>query len=129
MQPHWVGDLTLETNLEVAEVAPDASVRLELVKAGLPHRCTIDLETGTAVVTRGEDELGKWETPIKGPGRYQLEFANVDERMSLVVDGRAVGGDGIEFESNDAVPIPPRPTWLPRRSPFEMLRSSRATLS
>ena len=66
MQPHWVGDLTLEANLEITSVAPDASVRLELVKAGLPHRCTIDLATGTAVLTRGEDELAKWETPIKG---------------------------------------------------------------
>ncbi len=57
-------------------------------------------------MTRGEDELGKWETPIKGPGRYQLQFANVDDRVSLVVDGQTVGGQGIEFESNEAVPIP-----------------------
>ncbi len=35
MQPHWVGDLTLEANLEVTKRRPDASVRLELVKAGL----------------------------------------------------------------------------------------------
>ncbi len=106
MQPHWVGDLTLETDLEITKVAPNASVRLELIKGGLPHRCTIDLGTGSAIVTRGEDELGKWETPIKGPGRYQLQFANVDERVSLVVDGREVGGQGIELGSNDAVPIP-----------------------
>ncbi len=66
-------------------------MRLELVKAGHPHRCTIDLATGTAVVTRGDEELGQWETPIKGPGRYQVEFANVDDRMSLVVDGSASG--------------------------------------
>ena len=46
MQPHWVGDLTLEANLEITSVAADASVRLELVKAGLPHRCTIDLGPG-----------------------------------------------------------------------------------
>ena len=57
-------------------------------------------------MTRGEVELGKWETPIKGPGRYQLQFANVDERVSLVVDGQEVGGQGIEFESTEAVPIP-----------------------
>ena len=57
-------------------------------------------------MTRGDVELGKWETPIKGPGRYQVQFANVDERLSLVVDGREVGGQGIDFESNEAVPIP-----------------------
>jgi len=106
MQPHWVGDLTLAANLEVPNVAPDASVRLELVKAGAPHRCTIDLASGSAVVTRGDAELGRWETPIKGPGRYHVEFGNVDDRVSLVVDGRPVGGQGIEFESNQAVPIP-----------------------
>jgi signal peptidase I len=106
MQPHWVGDLTLETDLEVTKIAPNASVRLELIKGGLPHRCTIDLGTGTAIVTRGEVELGKWETPIKGPGRYRLQFANVDERVSLVVDGKEVGGEGIVLESNESAPIP-----------------------
>jgi signal peptidase I len=106
MQPHWVGDLTLETNLEITKVAPDASVRLELVKAGLPHRCTIDLGTGTAILTRGEEELAKWETPIKGAGRFQLQFANVDERLTLVVDGKEMGGGGVVFESKEAVPIP-----------------------
>jgi signal peptidase I len=106
MQPHWVGDLTLEANLELSKIDANASVRLELVKAGLPHRCTIELATGTAIVTRGEDELARWETPIKGPGRYKIEFANVDDRVSLVVDGRPVGGEGIEFESQQGVPIP-----------------------
>jgi signal peptidase I len=106
MQPHWVGDLTLESGLEITKIAANASVRLELVKGGLAHRCTIDLATGTAVVTQGEVELGKWETPIKGPGRYQLQFANVDERLTLVVDGKEVGGQGIELESKAAVPIP-----------------------
>jgi signal peptidase I len=105
LQPHWVGDLTMETNLEITKVDPDASVRLELVKAGLAHRCTIDLKTGTAVLTRGEEEVAKWETPVKGVGRFRLQFANVDERMTLLVDGREIGG-GVIFESNDAAPIP-----------------------
>ena len=76
------------------------------MKGGLAHRCTIDLATGTAIVTRGEVELGRWETPIKGPGNYRLQFANVDARMSLVVDGTEMGGGGFVFESNEAVPIP-----------------------
>ena len=50
--------------------------------------------------------------------------------VSLVVDGRAVGGDGIEFRvERSRAESPPRPTWHPRRSRLEMLRSSRATLS
>jgi signal peptidase I len=106
MQPHWVGDLTLEGNLQITKVAPNASVRLELVKGGLPHRCTIDLGTGTAVLTRGEQELAKWQTPIKGPGRFQIQFANVDERMMLVVDGKEMGSGGAVYESKEAAPIP-----------------------
>jgi signal peptidase I len=106
MQPHWVGDLTLEANLQLSKIDPDASIRLELVKAGLAHRCTIDLASGAAVVTRGDVELARWDTPMKGPGRYKVEFGNVDDRISLVVNGSPVGGEGIEFESQEAVPIP-----------------------
>jgi len=106
MQPHWVGDLTLELNLELVSVAADASVRLELIKAGMPQRCTIDPTSGTAVVTRGDVELGRLETPIKGPGRYHVQFANVDDRVSLVVNGRRVGGEGFEFERKESIPIP-----------------------
>jgi signal peptidase I len=106
MQPHWVGDLTLRVTLEIKEVRPEGSIRLELVKAGKPHCCTIEPATGTAIVTRGDDVLGRWETPIKGPGRYELEFANVDDRISLVVNGTPSGGDGCEFVSKAPIPIP-----------------------
>ena len=108
---------------------PTASVRLELVKAGIAHRCTIDLATGTAVVTRGDAELGRWKTPIKGTGRHHVDFANVDDRVSLMVDGRPVGGDGFEYESpGDRSRFPPKPTWRRRRSPLEMPRSSSSDL-
>ncbi len=106
MQPHWVGDLTLEANIDVTTAGPGATVRLELVKGGIAHRCTIDLATGTAVVTRNDEELGRWQTTIKGTGRYHLEFANVDDRMSLAVDGKPCGGNGIEYESAAPIPIP-----------------------
>jgi signal peptidase I len=106
MQPHWVGDLTLDLQLEILHAGPGASVRLELIKAGIPHRCTIHLASGAAVVTRGDRELAHWQTPIKGSGRHQIEFANVDDRVSLIVDGRPIGGEGAEFESNAPVPIP-----------------------
>ena len=69
MQPHWVGDLTLAGAISRSRAPlPARSVRLELVKAGFPHRCTIDLATGTAIVTRGEDELGRWDTPSRAQG-------------------------------------------------------------
>jgi len=106
IQPHWVGDLTLEANLEIKQVSPGGSVRLELIEAGVAHRCTIDLDSGAAVFTRGDSELGRDTSPIKGPGRHQIQFANVDDRVSLIVDGRPVGGDGFEYNVNEPAPIP-----------------------
>jgi signal peptidase I len=106
LQPHWVGDLTVQMNIEVTQVSPDGSVRFELVKAGIPHCCTIQLESGSATLTRGEEVLGRWDTPVKGPGRYQVEFANVDDRMTLVVNGRAVHPEGWAYETGDSIPIP-----------------------
>jgi signal peptidase I len=105
-QPHWVGDLTLLANLEINQVSAGGSVRFELVEAGIAHRCTIDLESGNAVFTRGDSEIGRRDSPVKGPGRYQIQFANVDDRLSLIVDGRPVGGEGFEFNVTEPAPIP-----------------------
>ncbi len=106
MQPHWVGDLTLDSTVEVKQVMPGGSIRWELVKAGVPHRCTIDLTTGDATFTRGEEVVGQAGTPVKGAGRYHVEFANVDDHMTLVVDGRAVNEHGFTYDTGEANPIP-----------------------
>lgn len=106
LQPHWVGDLTLQAAIDVKQAGPGGSLRLELVKAGVPHRCTIDLATGTATFTRGDDTVGRGETSIKGPGRHHVEFANVDERMTLLIDGRAVIDPGVEYDTGEDNPIP-----------------------
>jgi signal peptidase I len=106
LQPHWVGDLTLQANLEIQTTSPSSEVRFELVKAGTPYRCTIDLDTGTAVITRGQEEMGRFPTALKGRGRHHIDFANVDDRVSLIVDGSSVGGDGLEYDRGDVVPIP-----------------------
>ena len=65
MQPHWVGDLTLSASLEVASASGE--IRLELIKAGVPHQCVIDLATGAARFLRGSQTLLEQKTPIKGP--------------------------------------------------------------
>ncbi len=101
-QLHWVGDLTLESSIEVTKVAPGGAVRFELIEAGIAHRCTIDLETGSATFTRGDEVLGKCPTPMKGLGRYQIEFANVDDRMTLTVNGQAAGAPGFVYTRDDS---------------------------
>jgi signal peptidase I len=104
MQPHWVGDLTLSASVEVTSARGELS--LELVKGGLPHRCIINLETGAARFIRGEQTLLEHASPIKGPGRYQVAFANVDDRMTLWVNGRSIYQSGVEYDRGDEVPIP-----------------------
>jgi signal peptidase I len=104
MQPHWVGDLTVAASVKVESAA--GQLRLELIKGGIPHRCVVDLATGAASFQRGEQTLLEQATPLKGPGRYQVEFANVDDRLTLWVDGKPVAGEGVEFDSVEATPVP-----------------------
>ncbi len=103
-QQHWVGDLTISANLEVASAKGE--IRFELIKGGLPHQCIINLETGIARFTRDDQTLLEHATPIKGPGRYQVDFANVDDRLTLWVNGRSVYESGVEYERGDEIPIP-----------------------
>jgi signal peptidase I len=104
LQPHWVGDLTLSATVEV--LSPTGELSLELIKGGVPHRCIIDLKTGDTRFTRGEETLLEHTSPIKGAGQYKLEFANVDDRMTLWVNGRSIWESGKEYEQGDDVPVP-----------------------
>jgi signal peptidase I len=104
LQPHWVGDLTLSANLDV--MSAKGELRFELIKGGVPYRCDIDWESGQARFLRGDEMLIEQDSPIKGPGRYQVEFANVDDRMTLLVNGRSIHESGVEYDRGDEVPIP-----------------------
>jgi signal peptidase I len=99
-----VGDLTLSANVEVA--SPGGELRLELVKGSVPHRCLIDLATGATRFTRGDETILEHPSPVKGPGRYKLEFANVDDRMTLWVDGRSIFESGKEYDRGDETAVP-----------------------
>jgi signal peptidase I len=104
LQPHWVGDLTLSANVEVS--SSSGELRLELVKGGVPYHCDIDVATGVVRFLRGDESLLEHDTPIKGPGRYHVEFANVDDRMTLSVNGKSIYESGKEYESGEETPIP-----------------------
>ena len=66
----------------------------------------INVETGTARFMRGDETLLENPSPIKGPGRYQVDFANVDDRLTLWVNGRSIYESGVEYERGDEIPIP-----------------------
>jgi signal peptidase I len=91
---HWVGDLGLECRLESRAAA--GVVTLDLVEAGERHRCELDLTTGDArLPASGADdgEAPRARTRVRGVGAWTLTFTNVDDELSLFVDGRRVEFD------------------------------------
>lgn len=106
VEPHWVGDLSLEFELEVG--SQRGQVIIELIEAGISNRCTIDLAEGQAMLTRDGTTLGApQQCGIDGPGRYRVSFSNIDDRLTLWVDGRTPFGEGIAYEIDRTEPLPP----------------------
>jgi signal peptidase I len=97
-QPHCVGDLTLSLRLTVPRMA--GQVRLELIKAGLSSRCEIELATGRLQLFHETKALGTTARPeLTRPGTHELTFANVDDRLTLWIDGVLPFGDGPTYDS------------------------------
>lgn len=104
---HWVGDLAIQCNLKVE--SESGEIVFELVEGGRRFQCAIDLATGDASLSiDGDSSLGtpKAETKLRGPGRYQVRFANVDDQLRLWVDGR-------EMEFNSATTYEPLGNHVP----------------
>lgn len=99
---HWTGDLGLEVDFETA--SGTKSVSLMIVEAGLQHVVTIDLATGiaTAEVRRDGESLAIIEdgskgsqtataaTNVRAGKKHQIKFSNIDEQLTMWVDGRLV---------------------------------------
>jgi signal peptidase I len=113
-QPHWVGDLTLSLRLTVHEAS--GGVRLELIEGGASNRCEIDLATGRATLLHDGRAMGEPAlTELKRAGTYELSFANVDDRLTLWVNGKLPFGDGLEFESSQRPAVPSAADLEPAR--------------
>jgi signal peptidase I len=91
-RPHPVGDLAVECRLESRTAA--GTVDLDLVEDGRRHRCRLDLATGTARLEAATGIAATARTPVRGMGRWHVLFANVDDELSLFVNGRRMAGDG-----------------------------------
>ena len=89
----WVGDLMLECDLELT--APGGTAQLDLVKGGLHFGCAIDCQSGEAKLSI--DGLTEYhptaKTNLHSPGSYHLTFANIDEQLTLWIDGEVVEFD------------------------------------
>ena len=102
-QSDWVGDLMLEFDLKIEKV-DGGTIALELVEAGVKNRCVIDPKDGTAILYHGDAKLGEAKTRVVGPGRYSIGFANIDDRLTLWVDGRTPFGDGLPYDDGSEGP-------------------------
>ncbi|MCE9631128.1 MAG: signal peptidase I [Planctomycetia bacterium] len=92
---HPVGDLAMEMTLESR--GEKGSVELDLVEAGQRHRLTIDLADGVArllIAGRDEADAATASTPLRAAGSWKILFANVDDELSLFIDGRRIAFTG-----------------------------------
>ncbi|MFM8495938.1 MAG: S26 family signal peptidase, partial [Planctomycetia bacterium] len=66
-----------------------------LVEGSIVHRCTIDLATGLAELSLpGAVQPARGATRVRGRGSWRILLANVDDELTLLVDGRRVAFDG-----------------------------------
>ena len=111
---YWVGDLTVECTLAVAKT--QGTVLFELVEGVRRYRCEIDLASGDASLYFLDDQLSldhpenvplaTARTAINQAGRYEIAFANVDQRLCLWVNDDLVKFDGNGEYSAPAFPGP-----------------------
>ena len=118
MQPHWVGDLTSRSISRFKQVSPAARSGSSWSRRGSPHRCTIDLATGMAILTRGDEELGQWRDADQGPGplsRRVRQRRRPHDAWSSTAEPSV--GDGLRLRDRRRPPRSrPRPTWRRRPS-------------
>lgn len=99
-QPHWVGDLTMLLRFQAEKAA--GTLRLELVEGGTSNRCEVDLATGQARLFHGETQLGEpVATTLNDTSEHRIELANVDDRITLWVDGQTPFGEGRVFNEGE----------------------------
>jgi signal peptidase I len=101
---HWVGSLMLELELKVEQ--GQGEFWLELAKGVDRFQARWDLSNGVCQLVRiqrdkeerdKEELLEKKETVARGPGTYQIRFANFDERLTVWVNQSLPFGDGVSY--------------------------------
>lgn len=95
----WVGDLTLGCNVKIDKLAESAELTLELNEGVHRYRCRINPNSGEAQLSRvvwlnrseeEEETFAKATTSLQGVGNHRVEFANVDQRLCVWIDGRLI---------------------------------------
>jgi signal peptidase I len=94
---HWVGDLMLDCQVNVK--SDSGAVLVDVVRGGAHFVCEIDVASGKAALRiPGDREFAPrtltGTTKLKGPGKYDVVFANFDHQLTLWVGGKLVEFDG-----------------------------------
>lgn len=99
---NWVGDLILETEVQLDKAAKGDELWLELSKGIDRFQARFDLDSGACTLVRKtgakETVLGQKDTPVKGAGAFRIRLANVDERLTLWVNDALPFGDGQTYD-------------------------------
>jgi signal peptidase I len=98
LQSNWVGDLTLSCRVDLGATQAGSMARFELVEAGISNRCEVDLVSGIASLYHGDKKLAEAGTALRGTGTHDVAFANVDDLLTLWVDGETVFEDGLPYD-------------------------------
>jgi len=90
---HWVGDLAVQCTMEVN--SPAGEIVFELVEGGRAMQCRINVASGTAALSiSGLDSYNPTGiTPIRGKGRCNVMFANIDDQLRLWINGKIIEFD------------------------------------
>lgn len=108
---NWVGDLMLECRVDALK--GEGEFWMELSKGINRFQARWDLATGICTLFKVEyqrDETSKTglkqiqiveldskPTKLRGPGAYQVRFANIDARLTVWVDRELPFGDGKDY--------------------------------
>ncbi|MGL4553952.1 MAG: S26 family signal peptidase [Gemmataceae bacterium] len=99
---NWASDLIVECQVKADKA--EGKFVAELSRGPDRFQAEFDAATGRCTLSRLRDggkpeALGSAETKFKGPGTYDVRFANVDDRLTVWVNGQLPFGDGVAYES------------------------------
>ncbi|MEQ1905235.1 MAG: signal peptidase I [Pirellulaceae bacterium] len=114
---HWVGDLALQADVEIK--SGTGKLYFDLVEGGVHFEVTIDVATGTATLTNSaglkfysedrkvETDAPTADSPIRGPGKYEVMFSNTDDQLRLWINGRQIRFDADCYDPSRRI----HPAW------------------
>ncbi len=130
---YWVGDLTLNTTVDVSEAVDGAEIIFELIEGPDTFQCVINMNSGTATLQSLDSAsrdirvtIATGETDLVSVGSWEVCFANVDDRLCLWVDGDLVRFDASTMLDSSDVPQPTQRDLAPCGI---ALRNAKATIS